>query len=558
MARKAERIDLNRALPKPPANEVSPMSSRPPSLRHHDAYPEERHYGSVRPLQTTSSKQQLQYVTRKLLNQGSPPNLRHYPGDFDTVDPVKFSPPEADRVFRPVTDRESSAESESGAHLEGRLTRFEDFLRGSTETAETQVSPNVPRYRPTKYQHRPKGMSHSASENNISFHRQPGYGQVSFDRGQQHSDYDDESIYSQDSTSFAQPRGRLDHRTPSPVKTLEDIKEDQTPEGKRDHSPQMVVPLGPPVTPVTPVKRSRSPVKQLFGENGFLGRSTSMKELPSEEHRKKGVKHFVEKLNQRVGGITEGVSKYIPASISQGELSKLIPASISNRESPSKGASPRPTSKFPVSLSPPEQAKFYSDAELMICATANKYLVTQHEEGRMSHESIKKITDLWAQKNRPQVIEFMFDQLTQRDLILYNLKSFRFYGPNAENLVSLHGMMQAWKTLAREMCIRTFCTGDSTMRKQMQDIYKILEMLGAPMVTFLAFQQIQLDVLRKMREQQRLRDEYEAIKFGVERKWEPPGGFPVVGTRGSAESEAYANPFVDPVTPSTATAKGTN
>ncbi|KAI4238254.1 MAG: hypothetical protein L6R40_005794 [Gallowayella cf. fulva] len=442
--------------------------------------------------------------------------------------------------------------------------------------ADSQVLPNIPRYQPTKYQERPKGMSNSVSENNITFRRQPGHKQAVFEASQQHDDYDDTSIYSQDSQSVPHSRGRLAHHTPSPTKTLEDIKEDQTPEGNRDYSDQKSLPLEPPLSPV---KRSRSPIKQLFGEKGLLGRSTSMKELPSEENRKKGVKGLVEKLNQRVGGMvrvllylpladylltrgmqTEGVSKLFPSSISHGELSRLIPASLTNRESPSKGDSPKSASTFPVSLSPPEQARFYCDAELMICATANKYLVTQHEEGRMSYESIKKVTDLWAQKNRPQVIEFMFDQLTQRDLILYNLKTFRFYGPNAENLVSMHGMMQAWKTLAREMSIRTFCTGDSMIRKQIQDIYKILEMLGAPMVTFMAFQQIQINILKTMREKQRLRDEHEATKFGVERKWEPPGGFSAGRARGSAESEAYMNPFNDgPTTPTTpATSKGTN
>ena len=56
----------------------------------------------------------------------------------------------------------------------------------------------------------------------------------------------------------------------------------------------------------------------------------------------------------------------------------------------------------------------------------------------------------------------------------------------------------------------------------MHDCYKILEMLGAPLVTFLAFQEIQVRALGVMREVQRKRDEYEAMKFGVERRWEPP------------------------------------
>ncbi|KAL8928099.1 MAG: hypothetical protein Q9172_001086 [Xanthocarpia lactea] len=538
MARKATAIDLDRTLPSPPANEQSPALSHFSSPQH------------LRPLQHTSSKQQLESVTHRLLTLESSPHRAWTHSDFESVDPVKFSPPESSRAMPTMPGCDSIADP----YYEQRFTRFEDLLKYSQGLAESQVSSNLPRYQSTKYQHRPKGISHSVSENNMSFRRQPGYKQVVFEEAQKQVDHevdDSQSMYSQESPSFTRSRGRPIPRTPSPIKTLNDIKEDQISEGGGDRSYQKSLPMEPPVSPV---KRSRSPMKQLFGERGLLGRSASMNELPNEEHRKKGMKHLVEKLNQRVGGMTEGVSKLIPSSISQGELSKLIPGSLSSHQSPSKGGSPRTVSNFPVSLSPPEQAKFYSEAELMICATANKYLIIQHEEGRMSYESIKKITDVWAQKNRAQVIEFMFDQLTQRDLILYNLKTFRFYGPNAENQVSMHGMMQAWKTLAREMSIRTFCTGDSTIRKQMQDIYRILEMLGAPMVTFLAFQQIQIKTLKKMREQQQLRDEQEATKIGVERKWEPPGGFPVgAGSRGSAESEAYANPFsygrVTPTTP---------
>lgn len=160
----------------------------------------------------------------------------------------------------------------------------------------------------------------------------------------------------------------------------------------------------------------------------------------------------------------------------------------------------------------------------MVCATANQYLLTQSRAGRMSVESLTKITARWAAKNRPQVIEFQYDQLTQRDLVLANLDSFRFYGPNAENPVKLNAMMLAWRSLAKDMAVRTFCTPDSVLRKQMHDVYRILEMLGAPLVTFLAFQEIQVSALGTMREMQRLRDENATMKFGVERKWEPEDG----------------------------------
>lgn len=175
----------------------------------------------------------------------------------------------------------------------------------------------------------------------------------------------------------------------------------------------------------------------------------------------------------------------------------------------------------------------------MICATANQYLMTQRLENRMSFESIAKITDFWTSKNRPQVIEFMFDQATQRDLVLYNLRTFRFYGANAENPVAMNAMMLSWKALAKEMSVRTFCQPDSVVRKHMHDCYKILEMLGAPLVTFLAFQEIQVKALRAIKEKQQQREQYETIPFGVERRWEPP-------TRKiSSETEEMEDPFLE-------------
>lgn len=178
-------------------------------------------------------------------------------------------------------------------------------------------------------------------------------------------------------------------------------------------------------------------------------------------------------------------------------------------------------SSFAVSLDPPAQAKIYSEMELMICATANQYLMTQHLAGRMAVESVQKVLQYWASKNRPQVIEFQFDQSTQRDLVLYNIKTFRFYGPHAENAVSMNTMMLGWRALAKEMSVRTFCTPDSVVRKHMHDCYRILEMLGAPLITFLAFQEIQVRTLSAIRDEQARRDELQTRKFGVVRQWEP-------------------------------------
>lgn len=159
-------------------------------------------------------------------------------------------------------------------------------------------------------------------------------------------------------------------------------------------------------------------------------------------------------------------------------------------------------STFPISLDPKTQAKLYSEMELMICVTANKFLLEQYKQGRVSVESVSKVTSFWASKNRPQVIQFQFDQATQRDLILHNLKTFKFHGEFTVNVVLLNATLHNWKTVAKEMSIRTFCSPDSVIRKHLHDTLKILEMLGAPLATFFAFQELQVNTLALMKEEQ--------------------------------------------------------
>lgn len=142
---------------------------------------------------------------------------------------------------------------------------------------------------PSKYSlhkgHKSPGMSHSQSEGNINFRSREIKNHnlrvgKTFERAG--GDYNTRSSKDTDaSSSFS--RGRTITRTPSPVKFLEDIKEDQASD-----------------SPPSPTKRSRSPFKQMFGENGWLGRSTSMNELPNERYRKTGIKNWGGKIKQRV------------------------------------------------------------------------------------------------------------------------------------------------------------------------------------------------------------------------------------------------------------------
>jgi hypothetical protein len=186
-----------------------------------------------------------------------------------------------------------------------------------------------------------------------------------------------------------------------------------------------------------------------------------------------------------------------------------------------------------VSLDPPYQAKVYSEMELMICVTANKYLIQEAAAGRVSAESIAKVSTYWSGKNRPQVIEFQYDQATQRDLILYNLTTLKFHGESAESPLVLNATMHGWKTMAKEMSVRTFCAPDSAVRKHMHDAHKILEMLGVPFVTFLAFQELQRKTQAKI-------NDVAKEKRREERRKEIEGGAEIYSKKSSREAASQS------------------
>lgn len=122
--------------------------------------------------------------------------------------------------------------------------------------------------------------------------------------------------------------------------------------------------------------------------------------------------------------------------------------------------------------------------------------MNEYRNSRMSVDSLKKVTDFWKSKGRPQVVEFHYDQSTQRDLIVANQKTFCFYGPNAGDPLKVHAMLYAWKTNAREMAVRTFCYPDSMIRKHIRDAFVILDFLGGHPFQYIAAHEVQKKLLK--------------------------------------------------------------
>lgn len=156
----------------------------------------------------------------------------------------------------------------------------------------------------------------------------------------------------------------------------------------------------------------------------------------------------------------------------------------------SEAEKPTKLTVLSISLRPPEQARVYVEVELMIVHTANNFLMTQFSHGRIGVDSIKKIVDGWRSKGRPLVLEFMYDQATQRELVVANRHNFRFHGDTAGSELRTSSMLYNWKQVASLMLIRTFCTADPVLLKLLFDVEQILELLGAGELVMLRLQQI--------------------------------------------------------------------
>lgn len=165
---------------------------------------------------------------------------------------------------------------------------------------------------------------------------------------------------------------------------------------------------------------------------------------------------------------------------------------------------------FPVSLKPMDQARLYAEIEVIISQVANTFLKTQHQQDRLSHESISKIVEHWHSSKGGggyPILEFYFDQNTQMELILANIKTVKFMGPNKDYRVMVESTLTQWGIVGKEMAIRTYVVPDPIVRKHLHEIHLVIELLGAWPSTMRRFLDLQVIALKKMRDEQEKRDE---------------------------------------------------
>lgn len=269
-------------------------------------------------------------------------------------------------------------------------------------------------------------------------------------------------------------------------------------------------------------KRSRSPMKKMFGDKGWL--SHSPHELNTFEAPPPPVKTVNEKMpvqstkNTIMNKLRNKLDHFVSSIVDiyayllihrKAEKADLSPAkSFANADRVAR------STVLTVSLGPPEQARIYMELELMLVHTANSFLMSQFSQGRIAIDSIKKTFDAWKNKGRPSVIEFMYDQSTQRELVAVNQHTFRFHGERAGDGIRINSMLYNWKQVASHMVVRTLCNADTVILKLIFDIGQILELLGAAEGILLRYQNIRLSVNDKVQAARRERSTEEKLEDG--------------------------------------------
>jgi len=241
---------------------------------------------------------------------------------------------------------------------------------------------------------------------------------------------------------------------------------------------------GPP--PKTPRPRSKSPVKKLMGMVKIMGASQSPNEpAPPKTNiltstNKRRWRELSHKF--RHGFLTPDLDQ-----LDQEEMMERY--AVNEFDGVNEGIriitppASRQRIAFPVSIKSSGQSKLWSELEYMLIETSNSFLKEELESGRLSRDSILHTKRQWQAKNRTQVIEFYYDQATQYDLIIANLRTIQLYSDYAGDAIMLNSVLYQWKILIRELSVKTLCMPDSAVRRWLHDGRRVLELLGAPQIT---------------------------------------------------------------------------
>ncbi|PHH83165.1 hypothetical protein CDD82_3330 [Ophiocordyceps australis] len=210
--------------------------------------------------------------------------------------------------------------------------------------------------------------------------------------------------------------------------------------------------------------------KTLIGDNGWLERPDNV-----GNGRDK-------KSPQKKTGIIESIKK----------IAREVTAEFNavNRRSQSSAKEAASSCLLSISLDAREQSLLYCELEFHLTTALNDYMAAEFDRGHLIPDNLKRISDWWTSHGRPRVIGFRFDLETQLELVSLHVNDFNFYGRRQSNPVEICGLLDAMKTNARQMRVRTFCQPDSVIAKQLVDAQSLFNLINVSNVQQVALAEI--------------------------------------------------------------------
>lgn len=185
-----------------------------------------------------------------------------------------------------------------------------------------------------------------------------------------------------------------------------------------------------------------------------------------------------------------------------------------------------------ISLDAREQSLMYCELEFHLTAALNDFITAELDKGHLVPDNLKKVSDWWAAQGRPKVVGFRYDLETQIQLVSLHVNDFNFYGRRQSNPVEITGLLDAMKTNARQMRIRTFCQPDSVVAKQLVDAQSLFNMINVSNLQQVALSEV-AQFFKVIVERERERDQRERRARDVRKThFAQPGGHSIdVGWR---------------------------
>ncbi|KFY75000.1 hypothetical protein V499_05019 [Pseudogymnoascus sp. VKM F-103] len=173
------------------------------------------------------------------------------------------------------------------------------------------------------------------------------------------------------------------------------------------------------------------------------------------------------------------------------------------------------TSNFMISCDQEFQSSLYARLDLLICTVANKFLLFEHFENRITPATAARYIEKWVKLGRAQFTEFNCGQPFQALIIWECRESLQFYGDHEARV--RNAALDTWLKNANSMSVLTRCNGDSAIQKHMHDSWKVLEILGGTWDDYDSLSRLHISFHDVVAGAKTRND-----ALGIEHDWNPP------------------------------------